>query len=129
VCLKGGGTDGKWNVNGFGNGSSSGGYVGGELTGYAMPNLAIKGDIDYLDVGGGHITNYGVNAEYLFSETNPISVFGGYTRTDFSNGAGHGDTWMIGLKFYTDGPANLVTHQRTGTLGSIGSVSGLQFAF
>jgi hypothetical protein len=129
VGVKGGGTDGKVNVSGFGSGSGSGGYIGGELTGYAMPNLAIKGNIDYLDVGGSHVTNYGINAEYLVSEATPISVFGGYVRTDLSNGAGHGDTWLIGLKFYTNGAGSLVDHHRTGTLGNIGTVSGLQFAF
>ncbi len=127
--LKGGGTTGKLNISGFGSGSDSGSYFGGELVGYAMPDLAIKGNVDYVEIGGGHITSYGVNAEYLFSEATPISVFGGYTRTDLSNGGGHGDTWMVGLKFYTDGPMPLVTHHRTGTLGTIASVSGLQFAF
>jgi hypothetical protein len=129
VGVKGGGTDGKWNVSGFGSGSSTGGYIGGELTGYAMPNLAIKANIDYVDVGGIHVTDYGVNAEYLFSETTPISVYGGYTRTELTNGLGHGDTFTIGLKFYTNGPAPLVTLHRNGTVGNIGSVSGLQFAF
>jgi hypothetical protein len=129
IGVKGGGTSGTWNVTGFGTGSESGGYVGGELTGYAMPNLAIKGVVDYVDIAGGNVTNYGVNGEYLFSETTPISVFGGYTRTDFSNGGGHGDTWTIGLKFYTNGAGSLITHHRTGTLGNIGGVSGLQTAF
>ena len=46
-----------------------------------MPDLAFKGNIDYVEVGGGHVTNYGVSAEYLVSEDTPISVFGGYTRT------------------------------------------------
>jgi len=128
IGVKGGGTDGKWNISGFGSGSETGGYVGGELTGYAMPNLAIKGNVEYVEVGGVHVTNYGLNAEYLVSEETPISVFGGYTRTDLSNGAGHGDTWMVGLKFYV-GPGNLVTRHRTGTLGSLGTVSGLNFAF
>jgi len=129
VGLKGGGTDGELNVSGFGSGSASGGYVGGELIGYATPDFAIKGNIDYIDVGGGHVTNYGLNAEYLFSEDTPISVFGGYTRTDLSGGGGHGDTFLIGFKFYTSGPAPLVTHHRTGTLGTIATPTGLQFAF
>ena len=129
VGLKAGGTDGELNVSGFGSGSSTGGYVGGELIGYATPDFAIKGNIDYVEVGGGHVTNYGLNAEYLFSQDTPISVFGGYTRTDLSSGGGHGDTFLIGLKFYTSGPAPLVTHHRTETLGTIATPSGLQFAF
>ena len=129
VGLKGGGTSGEFSITGFGSSNATGGYIGGELIGYATPDFAVKGNIDYDEVGSGHITNYGINAEYLFSEATPISVFGGYTRTDLSNAGGHGDTFMIGLKFYPSGPAPLVTHHRTETLGSIGTFSGLQFAF
>ncbi|HXJ02658.1 MAG TPA: hypothetical protein VNH44_15665 [Micropepsaceae bacterium] len=128
VGAKGGGADGKVNLSGFGSGSGSGGYVGGELTGYAMPDLALKGTIDYVDLSGGHLTSYGINAEYLFSEATPISLYGGYVRSDLSNNAGHVDTWMVGLKFYTGGPGSLVTHQRTETLGSIGTNSALRSA-
>ena len=128
VGLRGGGADGELSVSGFG-GKATGGYVGGELTGYATPDFAIKGNIDYVEIGGGHVTSYGLNAEYLLSEETPFSVFGGYTRTELSDGLGHGDTFVIGLKFYTSGPAPLVTRHRTGTLGSIANPSGLQFAF
>ena len=127
--LKGGGTTGTWNLSGFGSGSSSGAYVGGELIGYATPNFAIKGNVDYVDVGGSHVTNYGASAEYLLSDTTPISIFGGYTRTSLSNAGGHGDTWMIGLKAYVTRADSLVAHHRTGTLGTIATPTGLQFAF
>src|SRR5262249_35580506 len=55
--------------------------------------------------------------------------FGGYTRVDAGSG-GDSNVWYIGLRFYT-GPqgTTLVQHHRTGTLGSIGSISGLQHAF
>src|SRR4051812_39379605 len=51
VGLKGGGTSGAFSVTGFGSGNATGGYVGGELIGYATPNFAIKGNIDYAGVG------------------------------------------------------------------------------
>lgn len=129
IGVKGGGTDGKASLNGVGSSSGSGGYVGGELTGYAMPDLAIKGTIDYLDVSGSHVTSYGVGAEYLVSETTPFSIFGGYTRGDLSGGAGHVDNWFIGVKYYTGGGGSLVTQNRSKTLGSIGTVPGVRFAF
>ena len=109
--------------------STFNGYFGGELTGYVMPDLAVKGSIDYLSVSGGHITTYGIGAEYLTSETLPISIYGGYSRGDLSNNAGHTDMWFAGLKFYTDGPMSLVTHHRTGTTGTIGSVTGISSLF
>ena len=129
IGVKGGGADGTVSISGVGSGSASGGYVGGQLTGYVLPNLAIKGSIDYVDVDGAKITSYGIGFEYLISEDNPISIFGGYNYVDISGASGHGNNWLVGLKFYTDGPASLVTHHRTGTLGSIASSSGLQFAF
>ena len=128
IGAKGGGADGKVNLSGFGSGSGNGGYLGAELTGYAMPDLAIKGTVDYVDLSGGHLTSYGVNAEYLISEETPISLFGGYQRSELSNDAGHVDTWMVGVKFYTGGPASLVTHHRTETLGSIGTNGALRNA-
>ena len=126
--LRGGGADGGFGVTGFGSGSATGGYIGGELTGYATQDFAIRGSFDYVELGGGHANSYGINAEYLFSEDTPVSVFGGYTRTNLSGGLGHNDTFLIGLKFYTSGPAPLVTRHRTGTLGTIPN-PGLQFAF
>jgi len=129
VGAKGGGTDGEVNSIGFGSGSGTGGYIGGELTGYLTPDFAFKAHVDYLNVGGGHVTNYGLNAEYLFSEATPISVYGGYVKTELSNGAGHANTWLIGFKFYTNGTGSLVNHHRTETLGSIGTVTGLNYAF
>jgi hypothetical protein len=126
--IKGGGMDS--GGSGFAGNDDSGAYVGGALTGYVVPNLAINGAIDYLDFDFGHLTSYGVSAEYLFSQMLPVSVFGGYTRSDLSNNLGDVDTWFIGLKFYTSGTgAPLVEHHRTETLGSIGTVTGLQFAF
>jgi hypothetical protein len=129
IGVKGGGADGTANFSGLGSGSASGGYVGGELTGYVMPDLAIKGSVNYVDVDGAKVTVYGIGFEYLVSESVPFSIFGGYNCVDLSAASGHGNNWLVGLKFYTDQPAPLVTRHRTGTLGSIASPSGLQFAF
>jgi hypothetical protein len=129
LAAKGGGVSGKANLSGVGSGSDTGTYLGGSVTGYLMPNLALNGAIDYLDFSGIKVTAYGVNAEYLISEMTPISVFAGYNHTQISDGGGDADAWLIGLKFYTGGPAPLVTRHRTGTLGSVGTVSGLQSLF
>jgi len=116
--------------SGFASSGNSGSYVGGSLTGYLTPDFAINGTIDYLDISAAHLTSYGVKAEYLFSQALPISVFAGYTRTDLSNNLGNVDTVFVGLKFYTsEAAAPLVVHHRTETLGSIGTVTGLQYAF
>lgn len=129
IGVKGGGADGTVNLTGFGSGSASGSYVGGELTGYVLPDLAIKGSVDYVDIDGAKVTSYGIGFEYLISEETPFSLFAGYNYVDISGISGHANNWLVGLKFYTDQPAPLVARQRTGTLGSIASPSGLQFAF
>jgi hypothetical protein len=126
---KGGGLDGTVGLPGFGSGSASGSYVGGEVIGYLMPDLALSGDVDYTSIQGGHLTSFTASGEYLISESMPISIFGGYTNTQISGGGGHSDTWFAGLRFYLDGNPTLIAHQRNGTLGWIGSVSGLQAAF
>ncbi len=94
-------------------------YFGGEVVLYAMPDLAFNGTIDYFSLGGGgssdNITNYGITAEWLVSETTPISVYGGYTYTDISHG-GSANTWLVGVKVYTNsnGASTLVDRQRSG---------------
>jgi hypothetical protein len=113
--------------------SDSGGYVGGAFTGYVIPDLAIQGSLDYIGGIGffgssANVTNLGVLAEYLFSESTPISGYVSYTYTDVScNGCGHASTWGLGLKFYTtQGP--LVQTHRNGTLHYLSNPLALQFA-
>jgi hypothetical protein len=113
VGVKGGGLSA--NNGAFGNGSAT--YIGGEAVFYAMPNLALNANIDYLSSGhNANITDYGGTAEWLVSESTPISVYGGYTYTQLSSGGGHLSTWMVGLKFYCNGngAATLADRQRTG---------------
>jgi hypothetical protein len=129
IGAKGGGASGTLNLSGVGSGSASGGYVGGELTGYVIPDLAIKGSVEYIDIEGAKVTTFGIGFEYLISESTPISIFGAYNYADLSGVTGHENNWRVGLKFYVDQLAPLVTHHRTGTLGSVASPSGLQFAF
>lgn len=113
--------------------SDNGGYVGGALSGYLMPDLMVQGSIDYLGGLGffgtdANITSLGVLAEYLFSESTPISVYGSYTYTDIScSGCGHASTWGLGFKFYTtEGP--LVQSHRNGTLNYLSSPLALKNA-
>ena len=108
VGIKGGGVNAS-------NGGGSGDYVGGELVWYVIPDLNANATVDYLTFGGGHLTNYSGEAEWLVSEDVPVSVFGGYTRTEASGGIG-ANTWLVGLKLYTNsnGASTLVDRQRTG---------------
>jgi len=109
-------------LGGFGySESESGYYVGGALTGYVMPNT---GQIDHIDVSDidTDSTSYGIGAEFLVSETLPISVFGGYIHSDASVGgfSADSDTWRIGLRIYTNGNGvTLVERHRNGAVGSI----------
>ena len=102
--------------------SADGNYIGGILTGYVMPDVALSGAIDYLSFDNGHITSYSVGGEYLFSEMLPVSGFISWTNTQISDGGPHENTWMFGLKYYfNDNGSTLKDRQRNGTLGWIGS--------
>jgi len=119
IGVKGGGLDASAGFGG-GSGSSSGSYIGGEALVYPMHDFALSGTIDYFSISsGGNLTNYGVNAEWLVSETMPVSVYGGYTRTEISDGGGGLNTWMIGVKLYLNGngATTLEDRQRSGTVG------------
>ena len=118
-----------------GSDSESGWYVGGALTGYLMPNLALNGNIDFASLSDddADLTSYGVGAEYLISTTLPISVFGGYTRNnlDILGFDVDSDTWSIGLRIYTNGNGvTLVERHRNGAVGAIGNLgTGLLTSF
>ena len=125
IAAKGGGLSLSADAFGYSD-SESGGYIGGALTGYIIPNLAIQGDITFSSVADLDTTAYGIGAEFLVSEMVPIAIFGGYTRTnvEFLGVDGDADTWMIGVRFYAGaaGPT-LVDKHRNGTLGWAGSTS------
>lgn len=122
---------------------SNGYYLGGQAKGYVTPNLAINGMIDHTHFnafGGADETDYSVSGEYLVSwddEDNPvfswppISIYGGYTRSNFSPGNFHVDTFFVGLKFYTDGNGanTLIDRQRTGSLNWSSSFAALSLRF
>ena len=98
--------------------SASGTYIGGGGIGYIIPDLALTGSISSVHVNSfGSATSYGVQAEWLVSETFPISVFAGYSSTDLPFSAPKLNTWQIGAKFYIGSPgATLADHHRNGTL-------------
>jgi hypothetical protein len=115
--LNGGGWSGRQGTFGTGN---SGGYVGGGATAYVMPDLALTGQINYFSGDNAHLTNYTAQAEYLVSESTPVSVFGGYTFTDVPGPKNHIDQWLIGVKFYTSGNGTtLVDKHRNGALDNL----------
>ena len=118
-------------LSGGGDASGTGAYVGGALTGYVIPNLAVMGNIDYMeDNSGFHITNYGINAEFQVSEMVPLAIYGGYTNTHFSGGGPSVNQWTIGVRFYlSPTPMTLVEHHRNGTLGWVSQVNLLGAAF
>jgi hypothetical protein len=108
VGVRGGGVSGT--------GGTSGGYAGGEVKFYVTPNLVLNGGVDYIDFGGGNVTSEDISAEWLISQTCPISLFGGYQHTD---AGGSVDAFFVGLRIYTNEPGGsaLVDRQRSGNLG------------
>jgi hypothetical protein len=137
----------------WGGGTPSGGrgnYLGANVAGYFIPNLMIEGSVTWADlisgstgVGGGYgapcygptcgrrdftETNFTIDAEFLVSETFPLSVFGGYTFTDFqaSENANNplisdeldnnANTFFIGVRYYMGGMGSLVDMHRNGNV-------------
>jgi len=113
---KGGGFSGSDSLNGT--------YVGGEAVGYAMPDLAFSGTVDYTKLNLSTVdfneTDFTVQGEWLFSEETPLSIYGGYTHTSFTGAqSGDGNTVFVGIRFYFNptGTASLEQRQRTGSVG------------
>lgn len=109
VGVKGGGAT----VSGAFGGDSTFGYAGGELVGYVTPDLTLTGTVDWAGRDGTNITTGGVQAEYLISHSLPLSVFGGYSYTDYS-GFAAANTVNVGIKYYFGGGGSLNEHQRHG---------------
>jgi len=138
----------------WGNGTPNGGrgnYLGAQAGGYFVPNLWIGGSVAWSDlitgstqVGGGIIippcfgptcgrrdateTNYTLDAEFLVSESFPLSIFGGYTFTDLklsenvsnpplaSGADSNANTFFIGVRYYLGGMGSLMDMHRNGNL-------------
>jgi hypothetical protein len=101
---------------------TTGGYVGGDVTGYATPNLAISGRADYFDFNGANIWDLSANVEFLFSSAVPVAIYGGYTYTSISGGGGNANQFIIGVKLYTGAGMTLVENHRNGAVGWIGTL-------
>lgn len=117
LSLKGGGN--------YATGGNTGGYVGVQGMYYLNPNLALSASADYAGnssnlAGGslGDLNTEKLRAEWQFSDTLPLSVYGGYQRYEIAGT--HANAIFIGVKFYMDGASTLVGHHRTGSLGYIG---------
>jgi len=121
-----------------------GNYVGGAITGYALPNLSITGSFTWSSIitgaslestpfpscmaqvcgrRGWNQKNYGIQAEFLVSESLPISVYGGFVYTQYTVTDGplvsgddfNASTFMVGARFYP-GQGSLMNKHRDGNL-------------
>jgi hypothetical protein len=127
-----------WRVHGQAGGydtnySLDGSYVGGGLKLYPCPKFAASADINYTrfsGFGSGHETDYSLSGEYQFGSS-PFSLSGGYTRSDFSGGSFHIDTWSLGLQYRFGGPpaASIQERQDTGPLPYNPGVSAIGLKF
>jgi hypothetical protein len=103
---------------------SDGYYLGGGLRAFVIPDLLLNGAVDYTHYdafGGSDETDYTLGAEYLISRTTPISIYGGYVRSEFGHGFSS-DTWFLGIKLYDNQPTglgvdSLAYRQHTGVPG------------
>jgi hypothetical protein len=107
VGVKGGFFDGNHGVKGD--------YAGAQNLGYVTPDHALTGSYDYTHLN--HVTNendFTAQAEWLFSHQVPVSLYGGYTRSEFSHSVS-ANVWFVGLRFYCDPvEGGLIDRQRNG---------------
>lgn len=114
-----------------------GNYLGADLTGYVMPNLAISGSFGWFDTVMSDLTIsparfdsrddiFSISAEYFLGDDFmfPISVWGGFSYDSFHVSSGvtgvsgfsdHDTVWTIGLRYYTGG-GSLMDRHRQGLL-------------
>jgi hypothetical protein len=137
----------------WGGGTPNGGrgnYLGAQGGGYFIPNLWVGGSVTWSDMvsgatlyGGGGIppcggatcgrrdlteTNFTIDGEFLVSQTLPLTVFGGYTYTDWqisenvsnpllaSGEDFNTNTFFIGVRYYLGGMGSLMDVHRNGNL-------------
>ena len=115
-----------------GSGTAFGGhgnYLGGAVSGYIFPDLAITGGVEWADVVMGQgcqicgrndrrSTAFQALVEYLFVEDLGISGYAGYTyQSDkFSRVSDtHNNVFRVGVRWYLGG-GSLIDHQRNGNL-------------
>ena len=100
---------------------SGGWYVGGSVRGYVCPRFALNGGVDYTrynGLGGFHDTTFSVGAEYLFSQTTPVSIYAGYSYdtagydSGYSSFSSHANEVYVGLKGYLNGPTVMTLEDR-----------------
>lgn len=123
IAVKGGGLTGSSGVNGY--------YAGLQGKAYIIPNLVFSAAIDYSRFSAFHETDYKLEGEWLVSQSTPISVFAGYSNSDFQGAGTDVDIWMIGVRLYCNDPpgTSLVDRQRSGTLGWAGAISPVALRF
>jgi hypothetical protein len=121
-----------------------GNYLGGGVAGYFMPNLGISVAASWADLVTSATqhwdcfgptcgrrdrthTDVGIEAEFLVSETFPVSVYGGYqyTNAKISENVSNPNlveddesinTFYIGFRYYLGGQGTLIEHHRNGNL-------------
>ena len=111
-----------------------GNYLGGAVTGYALPNLSITGAFNWGDLVTGQSCSvcgrsdinerlWSAIVEFLVSERIPISIWGSFTYGQHSvpssvvgiNDKFNSTTWMVGVRYYV-GQATLIEQHRNGNL-------------
>jgi opacity protein-like surface antigen len=131
----------------WGGGTPAGGrgnYLGAGLVGYFVPNFAVSADVTWADLvtsatqgtfcygptcGRRDLTHtdFGIEGEFLVSETFPVSIYAGYqyTKLSLSENASNPflfdddfntNTFYVGLRFYMGGQGTLIEHHRNGNL-------------
>lgn len=119
---------GGWLSSGGSGFGGHGNYMGGAISGYFIPNLAITGGVEWTDIvtgfgcqvcGRSDVNNTGweIGAEFLFSEDYGVSIFGNYANVDqsFSGEDFTDNVFRIGLRWYMGG-GSLQDHHRNGNL-------------
>jgi hypothetical protein len=102
--------------------SSDGYYFGVGLEWYLCPDFDFCGDYDYLSNAPFQLRdNYSIRADWLVSESTPITISAGFTYTDYPYNYTV-DQYSLGVRFLFNGPdvKTLEDRQRDGMLINYG---------
>ncbi|HJW41555.1 MAG TPA: hypothetical protein VJ476_10050 [Rhizomicrobium sp.] len=118
---------------GFTSNPGSDGYdLGGGVTGYVTPNLALRGWIDHTEwsaFGGSSETDYLVGARYRIA--NGFTLDGTYTYSGFTPGSNfHVNSFFLGLTYHCNGGFDdLQAQDRGGVLPAAPYLTALSLKF
>lgn len=112
--------------------NSSGYYAGGSLTGYVNPNFSVAGSVDHTHFspfGGSGETDWSITTNWRPWSGTPVTIWGGYTYSDFSPGSFSVNVISVGVRFDLSNGLTLIDSDRGGVVINQAAFAPLSLKF